>query len=502
MKFGFSIFTAVSCMALIAHSVSAQPAQTPVAPGSEGNVAGDYETEIIAKEYAISNGEAKDQQAVVGLYQREAGKIAEQYPGSFLASIADYGKRFRITLVFDRDVNLPDVQQAVTSELRPFLAIRRSRFSGDEIKAAKKTILDLAGARFDGVSASFNFTRDRYELWLPEDADASAILREFPVDLRNIIDIKRGVTANMVGVDGNADTPTTSARTVYFGGWPLFSAGTAACTSSFSVWNTSTNTPGVLTAGHCDNTRIAHRYPADGTLVSLDDAVSERYPGWYDFQIHYTPGMGTNGSFWVDNDVSGTYRINCNITVDTCTTRSFRNRISSLAVPQYIQVVDAVKGVAIQSDLGYNPNHPLNAIRCRYGRMTGIVCGKIINSEVDGNIRDSNGNTYSSYSFVRVEPYTGYQATAIGGDSGGPVFTSLYVPASGSPTAIAAGVVSSARLMGTGLLTSGMRDRPCIVGSDTGCFYDYMPIDRINDSSYPIGVLKYGTTTYQAINVN
>lgn len=132
--------------------------------------------------------------------------------------------------------------------------------------------------------------------------------------------------------------------------------------------------------------------------------------------------------------------------------------------------------------------------------MTGIVCGRITYSEVDGRIANDDGSTYNTYDFVRVAPLSGYQATAIGGDSGGPVFSSLTVPTSSTPTAVAAGLASSGNLKPTGLLTTGMRYRPCIVDVDTGCYFDYMPIDRINDSSYPLGVLKYGST-YQAIDV-
>lgn len=91
---------------------------------------------------------------------------------------------------------------------------------------------------------------------------------------------------------------------------------------------------------------------------------------------------------------------------------------------------------------------------------------------------DAGRHHLNLFGIVGVTP-TEYMVATLGGDSGGSKFT---VPAYNSTTGWYE--ISAADTMIGGTVKSGgalSGERPCIVGSEAGCDFPYMPIDRIND---------------------
>jgi hypothetical protein len=224
---------------------------------------------------------------------------------------------------------------------------------------------------------------------------------------------------------------------------------------------------------------------SDGTYKTLQDAFYQSYGGSYDMQAHWGAYLSSDGYFWVDNDVSGTYSYDCAVTGgSTCKTGTYRNLYTGVGSTGYVAVTNADKGT-YWSSYGWNDSHPVNAWRCKYGMRTGVTCGQISDPEISFQSADDNRQFDN---FVRLKIDSSWPAAAMKGDSGGPVFW-ISNSATTFPEATASGITSHATVKSTGVVGAW---RPCVPSRDGECFVDYMPIDRINDT-HPIALEQAGT---------
>ena len=487
------------CAAVLAQA--GDPTSAP-APGQSGavkapqNVAArgtDPRTEILTRERGLAKADAEAQLALTDKFEKEIAALSGKFGANYLTSIIEYGKPLTITVVLDRDVDLGEVRQSLSADLRQYIRIKRSRLSRQAIKDSKKALITQLSPHFEALTVSFDYPSDRFVAYLPDDADLERAKTLVDAELRPFVTVKKGAGRRLAGFATNADDPTASDKTAVWGGWPIWVNTAPSCTGGFIGKDTLSKDFVMITAGHCSNTNARLRWPSDGTFKVLTDAMGEQWGGRYDMQVHWGAYLNSSGYFWVDNDVSGTYRYGCTLQGANCKTGTFRNLYNGVATTGYVAVVDAVKGNS-WSSWGYNDNHPIGVYRCKYGMVTGVSCGTITDPEVTTTVNGSDGD-YQADDFVRITMSSSFQASLARGDSGGPVF-SISSTGSTFPQAIAAGINSAGNVKSTGVL----RDyRPCVPAMDGECYLDYMPIDRINDA-YPYAIASSQST--EPIDVN
>jgi len=478
-------------VALYMPQTQAQAQGAAAPPGQLASKGADPRLQPMVSAHGLTRQEAARQLELTDSYQQQIGALREQFRDNFLQSIFNYGRSFSITLVFDRDVNLADVQKAVSSDLRPVVRVKRSRLGRQEITATRAKILAQLAPHFEGVGVSFDYESDRFRIYLADDADEQNAITRLDPSIRSFVTLKRGASRSLAGTGSEADDPTHPAdKSAIWGGWPIWVNTAPSCTAGFVARDTLSQGMVMLTAGHCPDTNARLRW-TDGTFKTLQDAFYQSYGGSYDMQAHWGAYLSSDGYFWVDNDVSGTYSYDCSLNGTNCRTGSYRNLYSGVGSTGYVAVTNAFKGTS-WSSWGYNDNHPVNAWRCKYGRRTGVTCGQITDSEISFSSAEDNVQLEN---FVRVRIDPSWPAAAMRGDSGGPVFT-ITNSATTFPEATAAGISSHANVKSTGQLTVY---RPCVPSLDGDCYLDYMPIDRINDT-HPLAVEQAGTPG--AIDVN
>ena len=452
-----------------------EPPQNIASRGADPRVA------ILVKERGVSKGDAEAQLALTDKFEKQIEALSSDFSGHYLTSIIEYGRPLSITVVLDRDVDLNEVRQSLSADLRQYIRVKRSRLERQAITDTKRALIDQLSPHYEALTVSFDYPSDRFVAYLPDDADFEEAKKLIDPELRPFVTVKKGAGRSLKGFATNADDPTASDKTAVWGGWPIWVNTAPACTGGFIGKDTLSKEFVMITAGHCPNTNARLRWPTDGTFKPLTDAMGENLGGWYDMQVHWGAWLSSSGYFWVDNDVTGNYRYNCTLQGTNCQQGTFRNLYTGVNTTGYVAVVDAVKGTS-WSSWGYNDNHPIGVYRCKYGMVTGVSCGTISDPEVTTTVHGDDGD-YQKENFVRITMSSNFQASLMKGDSGGPVF-SITTASSTYPQAIAAGITSSGNIKSTGVLR---QYRPCVPSLDGPCYIDYMPIDRINDA-YPYAI--------------
>lgn len=487
--FALSLFPTGS----LAQKSSATDAPEPGRPGTvepPQNVASrgaDPRVDILVKERGLSKDDAEAQLALTDEFENQIAALSSEFSGHYLTSIIEYGRPLSITVVLDRDVDLNDVRQALSADLRQYIRVKRSRLERQAIADTKRALIAQLSPHYEALTISFDYPSDRFVAYLPDDANFERARTLIDPELRAFVTIKKGAGRSLAGFATNADDPTASDKTAVWGGWPIWVDSAPACTGGFIGRDTLSQEWVMITAGHCSNTHVRFRWPTDGTFKPLTDAMGEEFGGYYDMQFHWGAWLNSSGYFWVDNDVTGTYRYGCSLQGTNCKTGTFRNLYTGVATTGYVAVVNAVKGT-YWSYYGWNENHPIGVYRCKYGMTTGVSCGTISDPEVSTTLHTADGD-YQMENFVRITMSSSFQASLAKGDSGGPVF-SITSTSSTYPQATAAGINSAGNVKSTGVI----RDyRPCVPALDGTCYVDYMPIDRINDA-YPYTIVNSSGT--------
>ena len=461
---------------------NAQQAPTPARPEKRGDPAGGAAS--LERSFGLSQAEARRQAEATQGFEAEAHKIAAAFPQNFLASIVGYGRDFGVTLVFDRDVNLAEVQQLVDPALRPHLRIRRSQHTGAQIKQFEQEVLAaLRSAKIDG-SVGYDFRAFKLEVSVGDEVDWEAFKRNLSPELLAIVRLQRGAPALL-----QSEYPTGfSGSGVVWGGWPLHDLnGYSVCTAGFILTNTSMSEDTLVTAAHCNDSLALYYQTTDGTRRNLPAPHIQKYGQTasgrsYDYQVHRIAPIVSSGYMWIDSSVNGTYRYNCTVSGTGCLTGQWANVHPTLPLKGHLAVTNAIKG---GSATGFNPTHPVGARRCKHGKTSGVSCGPIEISSSSFIVTDNAGNQTIMEGIVKVVP-DGYMVIGFSGDSGGPVFTEpVYNSTTTYYDTSAAGLVMSAVLKSDGTVSG---KRPCITDSDVGCHILYMPIDRINDHDTSMAV--------------
>lgn len=470
--------------------IAAQDNTEASVPENAATAGTDARIDYVARNFGISEQRAAEQLALTDQFQPQISALAEQFRDAYLMTIYNYGQPFSIDIIFSRDVTANELQQAVPSNLRQHVKVGRSRFTQEQIMSGKDELLAAMKAEFSSVGASFDFKRDRFKIMLPEGTDMAVARGLVPSQLRTMVDLRNedpGTTG--AGYNTNADDPTHSGKGSIWGGWPVrIGTRQAVCSSSFIVQNTETNFQSLLTAGHCGASRLSIMW-SDLTLRELTEPLYMRHGGDYDFQTRWPGSLTTDGYLWIDRDVAGSFKYDCDVAGNNCKTKTWRNIYGGVSTTGYVAVTDAVKGTW-RSAYGWNDNHAENDVVCKYGMVTGTTCGRIVDSFYS---YEDEGVSYDNFVRVLIDP--SWPTAGSKGDSGGAVFR--ITSTSGSfPTATAIGVVSGGTFASSGTLSGYV---PCSSSIRGDCHIIYMPIDRINDD-YSLGINAAYSET--AIDVN
>ena len=468
----------VSAFSLTALPISVASAQVSGEPPKPAMKSANPEAATLAKSHRISMAEAERQVELSRQFEAEALKIAEAYPDNFVATLIDRTPAYKLTLVFDKDVDANEVKRLVSPGLQQEIQVKRSRRNAAEILSIQQTVIDKLAASDIPAFVAYDFRTDKVEVGIDDKVDQAKVLDLIEPSLRSDVKIVRKRVSLSL-----SDTPNGyTANNVVWGGWPLHDAsGRMVCTDGFVIVPVSgTASWGLSTAAHCANSLSLKYDRTDGSLSALTAPSIEKYVATasgrsYDYQVHPISPRSSDGYIWIDSNVSESYRINCQVNGTGCTTKSWANVDGNLPDTGYIRIVDAVRGGAANA---LNPTHPVGAMRCKYGARSGVSCGTIAASSAAFSLKTQDGTTSTFYGIVEVTP-TEYMVATLGGDSGGPIFT---VPAYNSTTGwyeiSAAGTMIGGTVKSDGTLSG---ERPCIIGYDAGCDFLYMPIDRIND---------------------
>jgi hypothetical protein len=218
---------------------SAPPTQGPIAPPGLASKGDDPRLQPMVSTHGLSRQEAARQLELTDSYQQQIGAVREQFRDNFLQSILNYGRSFSITLVFDRDVSLADVQKALPSDLRTVVRVKRSRLGRQEITETKKKILAQLAPHFEGVGTSFDYESDRFRIYIADDADEQNAITRLDPSLRSFVTFKRGAARSLAGTGSEADDPTHPAdKTAIWGGWPIWIDTSPRCTAGFIARDT------------------------------------------------------------------------------------------------------------------------------------------------------------------------------------------------------------------------------------------------------------------------
>lgn len=482
-----AVLASVLSMTFSVPTIAQQAPPTQLAaPGPDARIG------FLVEEHGLSEAAAAEQLALTDRFQVEIDQLITTFPDSYLKTIYHYGTPFRIDVVFSRDVAANELTRAVPSELRRSVKVQRSRFTRAEIMEGKESILALVTPVLDSVGVSFDFEQDRFTIFVIDDAAEKTAKSLLTPDLRTMVTFGRGPGETEAGFNTPADDPTHSGKGSIWGGWPLRvqdAYSSAVCSSSFIVMDTTANQPQLLTAGHCGTGAMSVRW-SDGTMKSMGSPLYRANGGNADIQTRWGAFLTTDGYFWIDNDVSGSFQYDCDVAGNNCKTKNWRNVYGGVSTAGYVAVTDAVKGNS-WSSYGWNDNHPVNDIVCKHGMMTGVTCGRIVDSEYD---YEGEGVTYTN--LVRVLVNDSWDAAGSKGDSGGSVFK--ITNTSGTfAQATAVGVISGGTFAGNGTLRGYA---PCSASIRGQCHVIYTPIDRINDNNRPLAIDPAGSGT--PIDVN
>lgn len=99
----------------------------------------DPRVDILVKERGVSKRDAEAQLALTDKFEKEIAALSSKFSGHYLTSIIEYGKPLSITVVLDRDVDLNDVRQALSADLRQYIRVKRSRLERQAIAKTGST---------------------------------------------------------------------------------------------------------------------------------------------------------------------------------------------------------------------------------------------------------------------------------------------------------------------------------------------------------------------------
>lgn len=377
----------------------------------------------------------------------------------------EHSPRFRVSVFVARDVDEQAVRNAVPTDLRQFIAIRKVSLTETETRA----LVDEAAQnlRRQGVdfAVGYNLENDGLDVAVDARANADEVRALLPERARTRASINRGLRERPTVYTRPSGVVSGDAT---YGGWelyPISSGGEGKICTAAITGRDSYGDNIVITAGHCVldlGVTYTIRTPTQGRELALP-TENFRIPSQdsrYDVAHVNMYGLAAEGGWmWVKNGIDPydeEYRL-----------LRYRSGRFIDGVPNTVAGWSTgymgILGTIRQSSIG------LGTTLCKAGALTGMTCGKVTNVYLSTSTRTG---------FIEVGQSTQRYIVA-GGDSGGPVFT----PPDVNGQALVAGIESTS--VSYGYSGSG----ECIAPYD--CRFAAMPIERADDIA-PVTVYSSG----------
>jgi hypothetical protein len=209
----------------------------------------------LERRYGLSAAEAKRRSDLEADVSKAADALAQKFPADFVASIIDHAPAYSVTVVFGRDLAMAEVQSQVPASVLPYLKIKRSRYTGDQISARRQAIANsLASQNLTG-SITYDFRTDKFMVAIGAEESDANLLQRIPAELRSDVLVRKGYPSTF-------QTNVRPGDAIY-GGWVLYDLNyRAQCTWGFPVQTTTDSRQSILTGAHC---------PGGQTLVDYTD---------------------------------------------------------------------------------------------------------------------------------------------------------------------------------------------------------------------------------------
>jgi len=297
--------------------------------------------------------------------RREIGalnaRLEQEQADTFGGMYVEHGPVYRVVVRFTAD----SAATLARYTQDPLFVPEAAAVTVREMVSTQRRVYDLLKALNIESASQVRVSSGRVEFFVADPAAAQALVAAGTLAVPSYVTFGRAVDLSPER-EGNAE-----------GGRPL-SGG--VCTSGYVVFNTSTRTRYLLTAGHCGHTGTAMTYNG----VTLPRAGSKYEPGTsYDYQWHTAPGF-------------------------TLTNLIYEGFATPLRITAVWPRANMVEGDFI----------------CKWGNATGYTCGNIVTKQYD---------LLGHPGFVLVRDINGVDLSR-GGDSGGPWYYDSYNEAWGIHT--------------------------------------------------------------------
>lgn len=282
---------------------------------------------------------------------------------TFAGMWTEHKPEYRIIVRFTRDGDETIRRYIEDGPLEGIVEVRSANTTNAELERIQARALYIVDGLDIRAESVIDVKSNRVELWVNDSTQLANILQTTNVRLPDKVDV--------VKVNG-LSSPTAN---IYAGLLLNYDTnGTSGCTSGFSV-RTQTETRGVTTAGHCNNTMYR------GT-TSLPYQAG-RFKDSHDVQWHTAPGF----------------------------------TVRPWAADEYNNNGDTTPFYRVITDTRGRANQKIDDFVCKHGRTTDTTCGYIDHKSYRPNYGD--GVQFNA-TFILVRPAN--EDMGNGGDSGGPVY--------------------------------------------------------------------------------
>jgi len=376
------------------------------------------------KAYAQSNGvseaAAKERLEAQQLAVEWAQELARNAPAGFVTLEIRHAPAFKVRVIYNREIDQKGLMASAPVALRRYLIFNPSKRGNDQLANDRRAIADALRNADIPFNLTYSFETEKFEIGVPDGISPERVNAAVPQQLRGDVSITGG--AAMV----------KDAAALYGGFWYHPDGSTSHCTAGWPVRNSS-GLDALLTAGHCARTRMDFPY-SSATLTTVSSwAHSNDGYQTKDYAFFVLQPHTTGDAVYIENG------------------RTFSDG-SSNNVPGIVSTYYQID----------NPKQPvLNQYICKEGTSTALTCGYV------ADLHFTN-STHSNLVKVdrSVQPYI-----ALGGDSGGPVFTWRADGSMVYPNGI---MTATAEING-----QTCKNTSSTAGNNTRCFFLFSPLTTI-----------------------
>lgn len=378
LSLGLTLAAMLSCTAANAQDLPNPPDDTNILTETDG--APNPATSHLISSYGIGQYEAEKR---IGLQMKigELSSLLAENDSKFAGIEVKHEPRFGIQVFFSKKKNRHAVIDAIDPELQQYVSVKRTKLSLTEVSEKFDIIGDVFNSSGISYQGQYNRTSGKIDLVVANKQDRKDLKKLLPKNLRNLVKIKVGSLITVQNAPVGVQQGDWG-----LGGYGLdFSAfpGTVGCTVGFTVNLGFLNKPGLVTAGHCDDTMLLRgnggNFPHNITLSAPLVQNWGAFTG-NDFQIWDATGLQRSPLLYFEN----------------------RENIPEFVSAGYFNIIGIIR-----RSQQYN-----GMVLCKNGAITGITCGEVINNNAFYD--DAQG-------WVQISN-TNQSLLGLGGDSGGAVF--------------------------------------------------------------------------------